>query len=634
MDTKTLAAMMGDLYHRTIIKVQESKIADVQKEFKLKQSAFRTYLSIYYQRAIGTLAKTHCDTIQNIQSQYAALADHLDGKLMIFIVGNGNAGKSTLLNALVGKEMATTDELPNTWKIDVYTPSVKEQYAELLYNDGRRETITESKAKTIVLQEEEKTKQGKDLYNKELKENIRKYKTKEERDEYKKYLSKKHIYKSPLVEVRWHVSSNHLLEQCMLVDTPGLNQTLNDEDQIGSIGDYYNKADGVIWLLDGTTIAAANTQDLIQELTETLSNVGGIRNNIIGVINRMDLVYANGGNEAVNKVMDVAQKSFGQYFSALIPISARDAYIGIANNQLSLYESSNIKSLITTIEDIFIAKADIIRREAKRQGNDKLERQFYGEMNRYIGEYNEYFEEREEKTKKTSTSIGDYYGELCDEIDVFFTNYMEGVSARTNEHIDALGNGEGAEYIKQYMYQLNYFQSSCTSLMKRLLDGITQKEIYWKKNAVISEYKYIDIGNTNYALVTNTNYNINVSDINNIRNFTPMSGGDIFSMLGNLIGGIMFEFRKGSIINKIINTMQKECDRLSDEMKDAVDKRTDQSMQICCDVLHKSFASLYWDDNNSNTIIDNIDGIRKHEAFNIEESTVSVSNIIMDSVAS
>ncbi|ETI89662.1 MAG: hypothetical protein Q612_NSC00138G0002, partial [Negativicoccus succinicivorans DORA_17_25] len=38
---------------------------------------------------------------------------------MILIMGNGNVGKSTLLNALVGKEVAKTNLLPTTWKIDV-----------------------------------------------------------------------------------------------------------------------------------------------------------------------------------------------------------------------------------------------------------------------------------------------------------------------------------------------------------------------------------------------------------------------------------------------------------------------------------------------------------------------------------
>ena len=75
-------------------------------------------------------------------------------KKMILIVGDGNVGKSTLLNALVGEEVAKTNYLPTTWKIDVYSPELSKDNAIIKYKTGKQETLSVEEAKQKINEEE------------------------------------------------------------------------------------------------------------------------------------------------------------------------------------------------------------------------------------------------------------------------------------------------------------------------------------------------------------------------------------------------------------------------------------------------------------------------------------------------
>ena len=53
-------------------------------------------------------------------SEMEDIAGRMDEQFMLFIMGSGKNGKSTLINALLGQEKAEVNILPKTWKIDVY----------------------------------------------------------------------------------------------------------------------------------------------------------------------------------------------------------------------------------------------------------------------------------------------------------------------------------------------------------------------------------------------------------------------------------------------------------------------------------------------------------------------------------
>ncbi len=636
-----LGTMMNDLFHQTIIQSKAQSLKELQDSFAQKQRSISEYINCYRKVGdLGSIASEHIKEVQAIVAEYEALEKHLDEKLMVFIVGNGNAGKSTLLNALVGYEIAKTDEIPSTWNIDVYTPDIPINTAEIYYSDGKIEKRSESDAKKFTENEKAKTDAGKAKYNSVKNEELRKYKTKEERDECKKYLAKKYLYKSPVTEVRWNVNSNHLLNQCMLVDTPGLNQQLNGEDALGSISDYYHKADGVLWILDGTTIAAGNTQALITELTETLKDVGGVRNNIIGVINRMDLVRTNGGEIAVKNVIEVARKEFGEYFSALIPISARDGYNGVVSGKNDLYESSGIKQLVVTIEDLFINKADNIKSDAKRQSNEKLLGDLRDIMDSYIDEINRYTAEMDSQRKKYENLINSHYEQQKKEASTFLSNYMDQVDSRAHQLIDRLGQGEGQDFIINQIYKKSAFDYDCNKLIESLNRATSQKEALWCKQCVVSEYKYITVPETTALIQQSDKISVGVSGVNNIRGFTPYKEDTILDVAVNFIGGIIFEFRKGGIIRDIVAQMKKEVDRIEKEIIDLLEKREIASVESCLkNSLFPSFATLFWrvsteaDNRAASKLIDEINAFYGGNIFEENEAKdVTIVDTIMTAI--
>ena len=63
---------------------------------------------------------TSMDKVRENNIRLQSLAADLNSPFLLFVVGDGKFGKSTLINALIGCEAAEAGQLPRTWKIDVF----------------------------------------------------------------------------------------------------------------------------------------------------------------------------------------------------------------------------------------------------------------------------------------------------------------------------------------------------------------------------------------------------------------------------------------------------------------------------------------------------------------------------------
>ena len=61
----------------------------------------------------------------------------LNNPFLLFIMGNGNYGKSTLINSLLQDNRVNTNDLPNSWKLDIFIRS-KYQKVEITYNNNQK----------------------------------------------------------------------------------------------------------------------------------------------------------------------------------------------------------------------------------------------------------------------------------------------------------------------------------------------------------------------------------------------------------------------------------------------------------------------------------------------------------------
>ncbi|MCB1658170.1 MAG: dynamin family protein [Moraxellaceae bacterium] len=266
-------------------------------------------------------------SLLDLESKIEGLREGLSLPFELVVVGMGKVGKSSLINALITRRVADMDILPKTWKTDLFVKSIGTN-AKVIYRDGSIQEIGIDDAKRIVDKEEELREKSEDVVYEKYKELSKVIASIEDKEQLKRELFHKYLYRSNVREIHWPVSINNLesiLEDFVVVDTPGLWQ-VNGGDQREDISDYYHQADGVIWVLDASTLSASKPKKMLDELDFALNQAGVKRfENIIAVLNRIDSAVPDGDNEKIERIVVEAKKIFGERFVDVVPFSARKA---------------------------------------------------------------------------------------------------------------------------------------------------------------------------------------------------------------------------------------------------------------------------------------------------------------------
>ncbi|MGL4911921.1 MAG: dynamin family protein [Romboutsia sp.] len=276
--------------------------------------------------------------------------NELKHPFLLFIIGSGNYGKSTLINTLLEDDIVVTNDIPNTWKLDLFIKG-KSEKIEITYEDNKKDLKSVKEGKLILDKEEAKFKESK----KKITKKITEYKVQNkvsisELKEYKKKLEDTHLYKSKIVQIKYYLKKQGLLNDFIIVDTPGLNQTLL-KNTLERMKEYYIKCDGVIWLIDGCNIVSKETNKLIDEMNN-IDTLDRNNKNIIAVVNKMDIIREQNILN-VDKVKIKTREIYKDKFKDIVYISAKEAKEGILKNQYDLIDKSNINILYKSIEKNF-----------------------------------------------------------------------------------------------------------------------------------------------------------------------------------------------------------------------------------------------------------------------------------------
>jgi len=214
-------------------------------------------------------------------------------KFSIGITGVMNAGKSTLLNALIGKELLGSSVIPETANLSLIKYASepyakvfywsKEEWSKILYSGQEFEAIAE-----FVRQSEEEFKGELSQYIQESPrvDNI-------VVEELSLYTSAKYKKSNLIKEIELGVDLEFLSEGIELVDTPGLDDIVIQREEITK--EYLSKCDLMIHLMN---VSQSATQKDIDFIIDALvyQNVG----RLLIVLTRADSVKESELSEVIN----------------------------------------------------------------------------------------------------------------------------------------------------------------------------------------------------------------------------------------------------------------------------------------------------------------------------------------------
>lgn len=572
----------------------------------------------------ATLLRDTAGRILEIAVQIQQMAKGINSPFLIFTVGMGKYGKSTLVNALLGLRVAEMDVLPKTWKIDIFTAQRPPNSVLIKYRTGEEFEMSIEEAKAFLAKEEDKYEESMKIIREELKKNLDKLKTTEEKEEYKAYLKKRILYHSPVIEVHWPVSLTRLTQQFNIVDTPGLFQEFFSNDIRANIRDYYHKADGVLWMLDATKISAKKSFELIKSLDDALEEIGGRTDNIIGVLNRIDLI-----NPADReKVIEEAFRIFENRFCDIIPFSAKQALIGVENNDQQKLQESGYYNLLEAIEKHFLSKALLIQKKSKILG-------FRGYINDAVKISKEYYnllikdeEKRINCENDLEKDLKIFEEQMKKQINNSLEIYRQQVHKRIDLLDDKLLNMRSDEirnnYIKKHIIKPEQLEKLEKEIENSIL--INAKDLlntYYSKSSFkefphLSEELLIQTSNPNSEIDwSKTEVKDVESGLDNLSFITGIGGGILAALLINPLVGLIFgvlsftdigkailaPFYLNSIKSNLKHNISNIIDECIKKYEEAITKIQDE---IKCKVTHvreKTFAELHSPSKNVSSIL-------------------------------
>lgn len=576
------------------------------------------------------------------------LARELDDKFLLFVMGSGKNGKSTLINALLGtgEEIAKTNFLPKTWKIDIYSTSQEKKHeARLIFADGNVKEMAVTEANKFLDSEESKQ----DKSQIEINKKVRQYKSDgasiEQLEQLKAKLRKYDLYISPVTEVVWPVSGSEVLKDYRIVDTPGLKQELASDMIISSAKDYYGKADGIIWLLPGDKVAGKTDYD---ELMKLRKDYGASTDNIVAVINKFDKAEATGQGE---QVLADAKRLYGGIFKTFIPVSAKNAFeaLQVLNKNrlydtekkeaLAKYEKSGIPNLLRHLKQTFYANALDIQMSSKYRAIEVLYadvRTMLMELNLKLNEANNRYKILENEWQNESDSA---LSSLDNALRRFKDRECERIYDAVSRVEDELWEMDGDDrntYIKNNLIRPSYVESNLKRVISDGASKLASLQSEYVKKSAFKEFPnltYSDL--VKYDAGSNMLDNSNLGDITNDGGAQLMLGGALALGAAALLGpvGLLFvgfaATDAGRSIAKFLSRTfgksiaQKTTDRFSSQMDNVLlkineqykdmSKQASENVRNVRDTTFSALYGSYYEQDKIKDLMDNIDSFTKKQ---------------------
>lgn len=221
-------------------------------------------------------------------------ADRLDDRdrdaslgLLAMVIGAGNFGKSSLVNAICGKSIAPVSVIPKTFKIDVFTSGESNTASVRRFGQALPFHCSQEKARAIEAEEERR----KGLEG-----------------------------EPPLAEIIWRCEGLELPHGISIVDTPGISQALKGSSRGVSLtkvlgntfevdevwARWFHRADVVIWAFCANKLEDSDTRIALEGALELFDKP------VIPVATKADLISI----ERWDQIRERFDRQFGELLAS------------------------------------------------------------------------------------------------------------------------------------------------------------------------------------------------------------------------------------------------------------------------------------------------------------------------------
>jgi len=248
----------------------------------------------------------------DVERRAHALRDELDRPLLLAILGEFNAGKSTLVNAFVGEDVAPTGFLPTTATLNVLR-SGAEKRVRIVNADGT-------------------TREGEWAQLKAMLEDA------DEADEAVDH-----------VEI---VLPSELLERVWILDTPGSNAPVPEHEALAA--EALRRADAALWVFDSGQAGKATEGKILSAIRES-------RRHVVAALNKVDRLDA----EQLGQVRaSLARELPSMDEGSVVPLSAKGALKARLAEDDEAYAASGFPDLLARLEEDVFGRSRLLKRRA------------------------------------------------------------------------------------------------------------------------------------------------------------------------------------------------------------------------------------------------------------------------------
>ncbi|MGE3632817.1 MAG: dynamin family protein, partial [Sandaracinaceae bacterium] len=246
----------------------------------------------------------------DVERRAHALRDELDRPLLLAILGEFNAGKSTLVNAFVGADVAPTGILPTTATLNVLRGGA-ERRVRLVKKDGTTQEGGYEQLKAMLKDAEE---------------------AEAEIDH---------------VEI---VLPSELLERVWILDTPGSNAPLPEHEALAA--EALRRADAALWVFDSGQAGKATEGKI-------LSAIRASRRHVVGALNKVDRLSP----DQLDAVRASLSRELPEIADSVVALSARSALKARLASDDAAWQASGFVALLERLEaDVFGRSRHLKRR--------------------------------------------------------------------------------------------------------------------------------------------------------------------------------------------------------------------------------------------------------------------------------